>query len=220
MTIETSAAQAGDAVQPERSAANGAGYILFVLTLVYVVNYLDRQILGILLPYIQKEFVLNDFEGGLLSGTVFAVIYATLGVPLATVADRWNRRNLIAASLATFSLMTVLSGYVTVFWQLIVTRFFTGVGEAGTGPSINSMIADLYPPHKRAGALAFYSAGLNVGLLLGFFGGGWMLISAGAALSSRRARRGFCWYSCCSSPCANLSAAPWMALWMRRLHPA
>lgn len=179
MTIETSAAQAGDAVQPERSAANGAGYILFVLTLVYVVNYLDRQILGILLPYIQKEFVLNDFEGGLLSGTVFAVIYATLGVPLATVADRWNRRNLIAASLATFSLMTVLSGYVTVFWQLIVTRFFTGVGEAGTGPSINSMIADLYPPHKRAGALAFYSAGLNVGLLLGFFGGGWMLMHFG-----------------------------------------
>ncbi|HEY7977422.1 MAG TPA: MFS transporter [Rhizomicrobium sp.] len=175
MTIETSAIEAGEAVQPEHAAVGGAGYVLFILTLVYVVNYLDRQILGILLPYIQKEFVLNDFEGGLLSGTVFAVIYATLGVPLATVADRWNRRNLIAASLATFSLMTVLSGYVTVFWQLIVTRFFTGVGEAGTGPSINSMIADLYPPHKRAGALAFYSAGLNVGLLLGFFGGGWML---------------------------------------------
>ena len=175
MTIETSAAEAGDAVQPERTATGSAGYVLFILTLVYVVNYLDRQILGILLPYIQKEFLLNDFEGGLLSGTVFAVIYATLGVPLATLADRWSRRNIIAASLATFSLMTVLSGYVTQFWQLVLTRFCTGIGEAGTGPSINSMIADLYPPHKRAGALAFYSAGLNVGLLFGFFGGGWML---------------------------------------------
>ncbi|HEY8948874.1 MAG TPA: MFS transporter [Rhizomicrobium sp.] len=178
MTIETSAAgeaaqSAAPAAQP--AAISGRGYILLVLTLIYVVNYLDRQILGILLPFIQKEFVLNDFEGGLLSGTVFAVIYATLGVPLATVADRWNRRNLIAASLATFSLMTVLSGYVTQFWQLVVTRFFTGLGEAGTGPSIGSMISDLYPPEKRAGALAFYSAGLNVGLLFGFFGGSWML---------------------------------------------
>ncbi|MBV8977554.1 MAG: MFS transporter [Alphaproteobacteria bacterium] len=150
-------------------------YVLFVLTLIYVVNYLDRQILGILLPYIQKEFVLDDFQGGLLSGTVFAAIYATLSVPLATLADRMNRRNIIAASLATFSLMTVLSGYAGQAWQLVVTRFCTGIGEAGTGPSINSMIADLYPPQKRAGALSFYSAGLNIGLLFGFFGGSWML---------------------------------------------
>jgi MFS family permease len=150
-------------------------YVLFILTLTYVVNYLDRQILGILLPYIQKEFTMDDFQAGLLSGTVFAVIYATLSIPLATLADRWSRRNIIAASLATFSLMTVLSGYTTKIWQLLVTRFFTGVGEAGTGPAINSMIADLFPPQKRAGALAFYSAGLNIGLLFGFFGGGWML---------------------------------------------
>ncbi len=150
-------------------------YVLVVLTLIYVVNYLDRQILGILLPYIQKEFVMDDFQGGLLSGTVFAAIYATLSVPLATLADRMSRRNIIAASLATFSLMTVLSGFTARIWQLLATRFFTGVGEAGTGPSINSMIADLYPPEKRAGALAFYSAGLNIGLLFGFFGGGWML---------------------------------------------
>lgn len=150
-------------------------YVLFILTLTYVVNYLDRQILGILLPYIQKEFHIDDFQAGLLSGTVFAVIYATLGVPFATLADRMNRRNIIAASIATFSLMTVLSGYTRQIWQLVLTRFCTGIGEAGTGPSINSMIADLYPPQKRAGALAFYSAGLNIGLLFGFFGGGWML---------------------------------------------
>jgi len=150
-------------------------YVLFILTLTYVVNYLDRQILGILLPYIQKEFHIDDFQAGLLSGTVFAVIYATLALPFATLADRMNRRNIIAVSLATFSLMTVLSGYTRQIWQLVLARFCTGIGEAGTGPSINSMIADLYPPQKRAGALAFYSAGLNIGLLFGFFGGGWML---------------------------------------------
>ena len=184
MTIDTPAAEAGEAAQPDGAiliggaqagGGNSPAYVLVILTLVYVVNYLDRQILGILLPYIQKEFTLDDFAAGLLSGTVFAVIYATLGIPLATFADRMSRRNIIAVSLATFSLMTVLSGYTTQFWQLLVTRFGTGIGEAGTGPSINSMIADLYPPQKRAGALAFYSAGLNVGLLFGFFGGGWML---------------------------------------------
>ena len=150
-------------------------YVLVVLTLVYVVNYLDRQILGILLPYIQKEFVFDDFQAGLLSGTVFAFIYATLAIPFAVLADRSSRRDIIAVSLAMFSVMTVLSGYATTIWQLVATRFCTGIGEAGTGPSINSMIADLYPPQKRAGALAFYSAGLNIGLLFGFFGGGWML---------------------------------------------
>jgi MFS family permease len=184
VTIDNPAAEAGEAAQPDgavligpphASGTNNRAYVLVILTLVYVVNYLDRQILGILLPYIQKEFVINDFQAGLLSGTVFAVIYATLGIPLATLADRMSRRNIIAASLATFSLMTVLSGYTRFFWQLLLTRFGTGIGEAGTGPSINSMIADLYPPEKRAGALAFYSAGLNIGLLLGFFGGSWML---------------------------------------------
>jgi MFS family permease len=165
---------------PEQPQARGfspgySTYVLVVLTLIYVVNYLDRQILGILLPYIQKEFQIDDFQAGLLSGTVFAGIYATLSIPFATLADRMSRRNIIAASVATFSVMTVLSGYTGRIWQLVATRFCTGIGEAGTGPAINSMIADLYPPHKRAGALAFYSAGVNIGLLFGFFGGGWML---------------------------------------------
>jgi predicted MFS family arabinose efflux permease len=188
VTIDNPAAEAGEAGQPDgavligpahAAGASNRNYVLFILTLVYVVNYLDRQILGILLPSIQKEFSINDFDAGLLSGTVFAVIYATLGIPLATFADRMSRRNIIAASLATFSLMTVLSGYTVQFWQLLVTRFGTGIGEAGTAPAINSMIADLYPPDKRGGALAFYSAGLNIGLLFGFFGGGWMLMHYG-----------------------------------------
>jgi predicted MFS family arabinose efflux permease len=125
-------------------------------------------------PQIKAEFHLSDSQIGILTGPAFAVIYATLGIPLAVLADRINRRNIIAASLATFSLMTVLCGYAVQFWQLLLARFGTGIGEAGTSPSINSVLADLYPPHRRAAALSFYTAGLNVGLLVGFFGGGWV----------------------------------------------
>jgi predicted MFS family arabinose efflux permease len=165
---------AAPAVSSEAVTPGYRTYVLVILTLVYVVNYLDRQILGILLPQIQKEFTLTDADLGLLGGTAFAVLYATLGVPLAIVADRVNRRNVVAASLAIFSFMTFISGYAMSFIHLLLARFGTGIGEAGTGPSINSMISDLYPPEKRASALSFYSAGLNIGLFVGFFGGGWI----------------------------------------------
>jgi predicted MFS family arabinose efflux permease len=149
-------------------------YVLVVMTLVYVVNYLDRQILGILAHPIKVEFHLSDLQIGILGGPAFAVVYAVLGIPLAIFADRLNRRNVIAASLAVFSVMTLFCGLAVQYWQLVVARFGTGVGEAGTSPSINSVLADLYPPEKRASALAFYSAGLNIGLLVAFFGGGWI----------------------------------------------
>ena len=149
-------------------------YVLVVLTLVYVVNYLDRQILAILMPQVKAEFGLSFKEVGYLIGPAFALVYAILGVPLAVLADRYSRRNIIAASLAVFSLMTVLSSYARGFWTMALARFGTGVGEAGTGPSINSVIADLYAPAERASALSFYTAGLNVGLLIAFFGGGWL----------------------------------------------
>jgi predicted MFS family arabinose efflux permease len=138
------------------------------------VNYLDRQILGILLPYIQKEFGVDDAALGVLTGPAFALIYATLGIPLALFADRVNRRNIIAISLGLFSLMTVVCNFAANFWQLAAARAGVGIGEAGTGPSINSIISDLYPQKERASALAVYSAGLNVGLLIAFFGGGLM----------------------------------------------
>ena len=147
-------------------------YVLVMVTLVFVINYLDRQILGILLPLIKAEFHASDTQLGILTGPAFALIYATLGMPFAVIADRASRRNIIAISLAIFSAMTVACNFVTSFWQLAAARAVVGIGEAGTGPSINSIIADLYPPQQRASALAFYSAGLNVGLLIAFFGGG------------------------------------------------
>jgi len=157
-------------------AVNGTsrGYILVMLTLVYVVNYLDRNILNQLLPAIKTEFHLSDGDLGFLSGFVFAILYATLGVPLAWFADRANRRNVIAVSMMLFAAMTAVSAYAANFVQLVFARIGTGIGEAGTSPSVNSIISDLYEPKERAGALSFYATGLNVGLLLAFFGGGWV----------------------------------------------
>jgi len=160
LTVAPLAQPLGFVAQRSRTA------VLVILPLVYVVNYLDRQVLAILLPQIKAEFHLSDSALGLLSGTSFAVVYATLGVPLAFLADRLNRKKIIAASLAMFSVMTVACGWVAQFWQLLLARVGTGVGEAGTSPAINSIIADLYPREERATALAFYSAGLNVGLLV------------------------------------------------------
>lgn len=155
-------------------AGRSRRYILGMLTLVYVINYLDRNILNILLPAIKAEFHLTDASIGFLSGTSFAILYATLGIPLAWLADRVSRRNVIAISMLLFSAMTVVAGFATSFVQLVGARIGTGIGEAGTSPSVNSVISDLYEPKERAGALSFYAAGLNVGLLLAFFGGGWI----------------------------------------------
>ena len=125
---------AGEPVRADASpvATGYRTYVLVILTLVYVVNYLDRQILGILMPQIQKEFSLTDADLGLLGGTAFAVLYAVLGVPIAVIADRVNRRNVVAISLTVFSFMTLISGYAAQFWQLLLARFGTGIGEAGT----------------------------------------------------------------------------------------
>jgi predicted MFS family arabinose efflux permease len=183
---ENPASEAGEAGQPDGAVLVGPSnwqsgvtpnyrsFILVMMTLVYVVNYLDRQILGILMRQIKTEFHLSGLQVGVLSGPAFAIIYATLGIPVAILADRANRRNIVSASMAVFSLMTVVCGFAGNFWHLFLARVGTGIGEAGTGPSINSILADLYPAEKRASALSFYTAGLNVGLLIGFFGGGWV----------------------------------------------
>lgn len=149
-------------------------YVLAIVTLVYVVNYMDRQILNILLPQIKAEFHLSDTQLGMLAGPVFAVVYSVLGLPMALLADRVSRRKLIAATLGVFSVTTFASAFVTSFAQLLVARFGTGAGEAGTSPAVSSLISDLFPPEKRATALGIYASGLNIGLLIAFFGGGWV----------------------------------------------
>lgn len=149
-------------------------WALIVLALIYGVNYLDRQVLALLLEPIKEEFHVGDAALGLLVGPTFALFYAVLGLPLAWLADRRNRVSIIAASAALFSCMTLLCGLAGQFWQLLLLRVGTGVGEAGTGPSSQAIIADLYPPDRRAGAQSVYALGVNLGLMVAFFGGGWI----------------------------------------------
>lgn len=149
-------------------------YALMVLMLAYTANYVDRQILAILLQPIKLDLGLSDTQLGFLSGLTFAIFYATLGVPIAMWADRGNRRNIITLALTIFSGMTVVCGFVTNFAQLALARIGVGVGEAGSSPPAHSMIADMFPPEKRASAMGFYSLGINLGILIGFLVGGWV----------------------------------------------
>ncbi|WP_439814361.1 spinster family MFS transporter [Zavarzinia sp. CC-PAN008] len=170
LPLAARAAPAGDDVRITWSQR----YVLIVLMLVYTVSYIDRQILSILLQPIKEDLGLSDTSLGFLSGITFALFYAGLGVPIAMLSDRFNRRNIIAVSLALFSGMTAVCGLAQNFWQLALARVGVGVGEAGTGPASHSMIADMFPPQKRAAAMGFYSVGINLGILIGFLAGGWL----------------------------------------------
>ena len=152
---------------------------LALLTTVYVVSYVDRRILEILLESIKEEFALSDTQLGFLSGVSFALFYATLGVPLSVLADRFSRKWIIVCSLSIFALMTTLCGFATSFVQLCALRVLVGVGEAGTSPQSHSIIADLYPPAQRSTAIAVYGCGINIGLFLGYLIGGVLAQSTG-----------------------------------------
>lgn len=149
-------------------------YALGVLLLAYISSYVDRQIMGVLLEPIRLEFGLTDTQMGFLGGIAFGVFYATLGIPIAFLADRWNRRNIISIAVAIWSLMTVACAFVTGFWTLALARVGVGIGEAGSSPPSHSMIADLYPENKRAGALAIYALGVYIGIMLGFLVGAYV----------------------------------------------
>jgi len=150
------------------------GYTLFILTAVYVFNFIDRQILVILQESIKQELGLSDTQLGLMTGFTFAIFYVSFGIPIARLADKGNRRNIIAVSLTIWSTMTALSGVKQNFIQLLLARIGVGIGEAGGSPPSHSIISDLYPPKKRATALAIYSTGISIGILLGFLIGGWV----------------------------------------------
>ena len=149
-----------------------AGYGLFMLTLVYAFNFVDRQILVILQEPIKNEMGLSDAQLGLLSGFSFALVYITAGIPIAYWADRSNRRNIITVALAVWSGMTALSGLAQNYTQLLLARIGVGIGEAGGSPPAHSMISDYYPPEKRATAMAIYTMGVHLGILMGFVVGG------------------------------------------------
>ncbi len=149
-------------------------YALSVLVVVYTFNFIDRQILSILLEPIKHDLHLSDTQLGLLTGFAFALFYATLGIPIARYADKGNRRNLVALALTIWSGMTALSGIAQNFWHLLAARIGVGVGEAGCSPPAHSMISDYFPAEKRATALGIYSLGIPFGILFGFVAGGWL----------------------------------------------
>lgn len=145
---------------------------LALLTAAYFFSYMDRQILAILQEDIRRELLLSDTQLGLLAGFAFAIFYATLGLPVARWADRGNRVNIIGIALALWSAMTAVCGLAQNFVQLLLARIGVGIGEAGSSPPSHSIIADLYPPEKRAGAMGIYSLGVVLGAAGGTMIGG------------------------------------------------
>ena len=149
-----------------------AKYVLFVLVLVYVFNFIDRQILSILAEEIKADIGVSDAQIGFLYGTAFAVFYAIFGIPLGRLADVWVRKSLISAGLFFWSFMTALSGTAQNFGSLAVFRFGVGVGEASATPAAFSMLSDYFSPTVRATALSVYSSGIYIGAGIGTFLGG------------------------------------------------
>jgi MFS family permease len=157
------------------SASNNyRNYVLFILFVVYGLSYVDRQILSNLIEPIRKEYGFTDMQMGLLSGTAFAVFYATLGIPIARFADRHSRVNIITASLVVWSIATAMTGIAHGFWQLFMVRIGVGVGEAGCNPSAYSIISDYFPAKRRSTAQSIYSTGVYLGQFIGFVVAGYV----------------------------------------------
>jgi MFS family permease len=150
-------------------------YVLLILTLVYAFNFIDRQIIGILSPFIKEDLDLNDTQLGLLKGFAFALLYTVVGIPIAWLADRYSRVNIVAISLTIWSGFTAMSGFASNFTQLALARAGVGIGEAGGSPPSHSMISDLYNSTERAKALAIYSLGIPFGIMTAYFAAAFFL---------------------------------------------
>lgn len=143
--------------------------VLLLLTLIYAFNFIDRQIIGILSPFIQADLGLSNTQMGLLKGFLFAIFYTAIGIPIAWLADRYNRTNIITISLAIWSGFTALTGMASNFMQIAIARMGVGIGEAGGSPPSHSMISDLYPKEKRSTALGIYALGIPLGQGFAYF---------------------------------------------------
>lgn len=190
----------------DRPARRAPGVVLAMLLLVYSFNFLDRQIVSILAGPIKAEFGLSDKQLGLLGGLAFAILYSTMGIPLAWLADRTRRSWVITGSLAVWSAFTMLCGIAGSFAQLLAARVGVGVGEAGGVAPSYALIGDVFPQERRARALAIYSLGIPIGSALGVLFGGYV-----AALVNWRS-------AFLSVGLAGLAVAPFFA-WLVRDPP-
>ena len=147
-------------------------YALGLLVVVNVFNFLDRQILSILLEPIKRDLRLSDTALGFLTGLAFALFYTFAGIPIARWADHGVRRSIIALGLAVWSGMTALTGLAQTFTQLALARVGVGVGEAACSPPAHSLLSDYFPPERRATALSILALGVPLGIMIGYLAGG------------------------------------------------
>jgi predicted MFS family arabinose efflux permease len=163
----------------EQYAEGYVRYVVALLALVLAVSYMDRLALSVLLPLLKAELHLSDSQLGLLVGLAFSIFYAVCGLPIAWIADRSSRRNVIVAALAVWSVVTALGGTVHNFWQLLLARIGVGVGEAGCIPISQSLICDYVPVERRAGMFAYQMLGITIGTAGGMSLAGWLGSSVG-----------------------------------------
>ena len=160
---DRAAGEAEAAPRVEYPPAGRAWYMVGLLTVAYVVSFVDRNILGLLIDPIKADLGLSDLQIGLVLGPAFAIFYATMGLPLGYLADRRRRTWIVAAGIAVWSAATALSGLARNFMQLFVARMSVGVGEATLSPCAMSLIADSYPEDRRGKPIAVYSSAISLG---------------------------------------------------------
>lgn len=158
--------------QPKIPARNLALTLLFIAS---VFNYTDRYMLAVLVPAIKEDLLLSDTQIGFITGIAFTIFYVVMGIPIARLADKYNRKNILSIALCVWSLMTALCGLVQSFIQLMFARIMVGVGESGASPASYSIISDYFPARKRTGAISVYLSGGCGGILIGFSLGGWLV---------------------------------------------
>ncbi|CAN7268887.1 MFS transporter [Phenylobacterium sp. LjRoot164] len=171
------AATEAGAAAPPRQPLFSEGYkqsVLWLLVLAYTFNFIDRTIISTIGQAIKVDLKLTDTQLGLLGGLAFALLYTTLGIPIARLAERHSRVNIITIAIVVWSAFTALCGMATSFLQLLLFRVGVGVGEAGLSPPAHSLISDYFEPKKRASALSIYSFGIPLGTMFGAVAGGWI----------------------------------------------
>ena len=161
-------------------------FALILLTTVYGFNFIDRQIVGILAPFIQEDLGLTNTQLGLLIGLAFATFYTCVAIPIAWLADRYSRVNILSIALATWSGFTALTGMAGNFMQMGFARMGVGIGEAGGSPPSHSIISDMYPKEERAGALGVYAMGIPLGIMAAYFATASLMGSSGQDVDWRR----------------------------------
>jgi MFS family permease len=182
MATVTDVAASSSKAASSPAPARVAGYSWFVasaLMVVYTFNFLDRQFLSVLAEPVKNDLGLSDTQLGMLTGLMFALFYTVCGIPVASIADRWNRVKLISIACGLWSLFTAACGFATSFTTLALARMGVGIGEAGGSPPSYSVVSDYFPPEKRGVGLALYSLGVPFGSMIGTMAGGFIAANFG-----------------------------------------